>query len=165
MIQCIADPSNDGRIERLREMIITLTEKERLALHTFYLPICRAARLRPQSHKSHSLPVLWQLEWTSPLAQDWLLFPAHIQASQQYPFSLCVSVELNAAILELIERSRFRRNESVCVKLNRIQQVYNSTQFLEVVKGLTQQNEQVNVADYVSSVVRHRPVQNQALKP
>ncbi len=33
----IANPSNDGRIERLREMITTLPEKERLALHTFYL--------------------------------------------------------------------------------------------------------------------------------
>ena len=33
----IADPSNDGQIERLREMITVLPEKERLALHTFYL--------------------------------------------------------------------------------------------------------------------------------
>jgi RNA polymerase sigma-70 factor (ECF subfamily) len=33
----IADASNDGRIERLREMITTLPEKERLALHAFYL--------------------------------------------------------------------------------------------------------------------------------
>jgi RNA polymerase sigma factor (sigma-70 family) len=33
----IANPSNDGRLERLREMIPTLPEKERLALHTFYL--------------------------------------------------------------------------------------------------------------------------------
>ncbi len=33
----IANPSNDDRIERLREMITTLPEKERLALHTFYL--------------------------------------------------------------------------------------------------------------------------------
>ena len=33
----IADPSNDGRIEQLREMITTLPERERLALHTFYL--------------------------------------------------------------------------------------------------------------------------------
>lgn len=33
----IAGASNDGRIERLREMITTLPERERLALHTFYL--------------------------------------------------------------------------------------------------------------------------------
>ena len=33
----IANPSNDDRIERLREMITALPEKERLALHTFYL--------------------------------------------------------------------------------------------------------------------------------
>ena len=33
----ISDPSNDGQIERLREMIPRLPEKERLALHTFYL--------------------------------------------------------------------------------------------------------------------------------
>lgn len=33
----IANPSNDDRIERLREMITKLPEKERLALHTFYL--------------------------------------------------------------------------------------------------------------------------------
>ena len=33
----IANPSNDDRIERLREMITTLPPKERLALHTFYL--------------------------------------------------------------------------------------------------------------------------------
>ena len=33
----IANPSNDDRIERLREMITTLPERERLALHTFYL--------------------------------------------------------------------------------------------------------------------------------
>jgi len=33
----IADPSNDGQIKRLREMITTLPEKERLALHAFYL--------------------------------------------------------------------------------------------------------------------------------
>jgi RNA polymerase sigma-70 factor (ECF subfamily) len=33
----IDDPSNDGQIERLREMITTLPERERLALHTFYL--------------------------------------------------------------------------------------------------------------------------------
>jgi RNA polymerase sigma-70 factor (ECF subfamily) len=33
----IANPSNDGRIEWLREMITKLPEKERLALHTFYL--------------------------------------------------------------------------------------------------------------------------------
>ena len=33
----IAGCSNDGRIEQLREMITTLPEKERLALHTFYL--------------------------------------------------------------------------------------------------------------------------------
>jgi RNA polymerase sigma factor (sigma-70 family) len=33
----IANPSNDGRIELLREIITTLPEKERLALHTFYL--------------------------------------------------------------------------------------------------------------------------------
>ncbi len=30
-------PANDDRIERLREMITRLPEKERLALHTFYL--------------------------------------------------------------------------------------------------------------------------------
>ena len=33
----IANPSDDNRIERLREMITTLPERERLALHTFYL--------------------------------------------------------------------------------------------------------------------------------
>jgi RNA polymerase sigma-70 factor (ECF subfamily) len=33
----IANPSNDDRIEQLREMITTLPERERLALHTFYL--------------------------------------------------------------------------------------------------------------------------------
>ncbi len=33
----IANPSNDDRIEQLREMITVLPEKERLALHTFYL--------------------------------------------------------------------------------------------------------------------------------
>ena len=33
----IANPSNDDRIERLREMITALPSKERLALHTFYL--------------------------------------------------------------------------------------------------------------------------------
>ena len=33
----IANPPNDDRIERLREMITKLPEKERLALHTFYL--------------------------------------------------------------------------------------------------------------------------------
>jgi len=33
----MANPSNDDRIERLREMITTLPERERLALHTFYL--------------------------------------------------------------------------------------------------------------------------------
>ena len=33
----IANPSNDNRIEQLREMITVLPEKERLALHTFYL--------------------------------------------------------------------------------------------------------------------------------
>ncbi len=33
----IANPPNDDRIERLREMIMVLPEKERLALHTFYL--------------------------------------------------------------------------------------------------------------------------------
>lgn len=32
-----ANPSNDDRIEQLREMITALPEKERLALHTFYL--------------------------------------------------------------------------------------------------------------------------------
>ena len=32
-----SDPPDDGRIELLREMITTLPEKERLALHTFYL--------------------------------------------------------------------------------------------------------------------------------
>jgi len=31
------DPPDDNRIELLREMITTLPEKERLALHTFYL--------------------------------------------------------------------------------------------------------------------------------
>ncbi len=31
------EPPDDGRIELLREMIITLPEKERLALHMFYL--------------------------------------------------------------------------------------------------------------------------------
>ncbi len=31
------DPPDDSRIELLREMITTLPEKERLALHTFYL--------------------------------------------------------------------------------------------------------------------------------
>jgi RNA polymerase sigma-70 factor (ECF subfamily) len=33
----IAGPSNDGQIERLLKMITTLPERERLALHTFYL--------------------------------------------------------------------------------------------------------------------------------
>ena len=33
----IANPSNDGRIEQLQAMIMTLPEKQRLALHTFYL--------------------------------------------------------------------------------------------------------------------------------
>jgi RNA polymerase sigma-70 factor (ECF subfamily) len=33
----IANSSNDGRIEQLQAMITTLPEKERLALHTFYL--------------------------------------------------------------------------------------------------------------------------------
>lgn len=33
----IANPSNDGRIEQLQAMITKLPEKERLALHTFYL--------------------------------------------------------------------------------------------------------------------------------
>lgn len=33
----IFDPSNDGQIERLREMILRLSAKERLALHAFYL--------------------------------------------------------------------------------------------------------------------------------
>lgn len=33
----IAGCSNDGQIEQLRKMITTLPEKERLALHTFYL--------------------------------------------------------------------------------------------------------------------------------
>ena len=33
----IANPSNDDRIEQLQAMITTLPEKERLALHTFYL--------------------------------------------------------------------------------------------------------------------------------
>ncbi len=32
-----ANPSNDDRIEQLREMIAALPPKERLALHTFYL--------------------------------------------------------------------------------------------------------------------------------
>jgi RNA polymerase sigma-70 factor (ECF subfamily) len=31
------DPKNDSRVEMLREMITMLPEKERLALHTFYL--------------------------------------------------------------------------------------------------------------------------------
>jgi RNA polymerase sigma-70 factor (ECF subfamily) len=33
----ISDPSNDDRIEQLREVITALPDKERLALHTFYL--------------------------------------------------------------------------------------------------------------------------------
>ena len=33
----IANPSNDGRLEQLQAMITKLPEKERLALHTFYL--------------------------------------------------------------------------------------------------------------------------------
>ena len=33
----IANPSNDSRIEQLQATITKLTEKERLALHTFYL--------------------------------------------------------------------------------------------------------------------------------
>lgn len=33
----ISNPSNDSRIEQLRKMITKLPEKERLALHTFYL--------------------------------------------------------------------------------------------------------------------------------
>jgi len=33
----IANPPNDDRIEQLREMITALPDKERLALHTFYL--------------------------------------------------------------------------------------------------------------------------------
>ncbi|MGD2095919.1 MAG: sigma-70 family RNA polymerase sigma factor [Phycisphaerales bacterium] len=33
----IADTPNNGQIERLREMITTLPEQERLALHAFYL--------------------------------------------------------------------------------------------------------------------------------
>ena len=33
----VPDPSDDDRIEMLRKMIATLPEKERLALHTFYL--------------------------------------------------------------------------------------------------------------------------------
>jgi RNA polymerase sigma-70 factor (ECF subfamily) len=33
----VPNPSDDSRIERLREKITTLPEKERLALHTFYL--------------------------------------------------------------------------------------------------------------------------------
>ncbi len=33
----ITNQSNDGQIEQLREMITKLPEKERLALHTFYL--------------------------------------------------------------------------------------------------------------------------------
>jgi len=33
----VSDPPNDSRIELLRKMITTLPEKERLALHTFYL--------------------------------------------------------------------------------------------------------------------------------
>jgi RNA polymerase sigma-70 factor (ECF subfamily) len=32
-----ANPANDGRIEQLHRAIISLPEKERLALHTFYL--------------------------------------------------------------------------------------------------------------------------------
>ena len=33
----ISNPPNEGRIEQLREKIATLPEKERLAVHTFYL--------------------------------------------------------------------------------------------------------------------------------
>ena len=33
----ISESSNDGHIEKLREMIMKLPEKERLAVHTFYL--------------------------------------------------------------------------------------------------------------------------------
>jgi RNA polymerase sigma-70 factor (ECF subfamily) len=33
----VPNPPDDSRIELLREMITTLPEKERLALHTFYL--------------------------------------------------------------------------------------------------------------------------------
>jgi len=33
----VPDPPDDDRIEMLRKMIATLPEKERLALHTFYL--------------------------------------------------------------------------------------------------------------------------------
>ncbi len=33
----ISHPSNDDRIEQLREVITALSDKERLALHTFYL--------------------------------------------------------------------------------------------------------------------------------
>jgi len=33
----VCDPPNDGRIELLQKMITTLPEKERLALHAFYL--------------------------------------------------------------------------------------------------------------------------------
>jgi RNA polymerase sigma factor (sigma-70 family) len=33
----VPDPPDDSRIERLREMITKLPEKERLALHAFYL--------------------------------------------------------------------------------------------------------------------------------
>ncbi len=36
-VSVTSNPSNDDRIEQLREMITTLPEKERLALHTFYL--------------------------------------------------------------------------------------------------------------------------------
>lgn len=89
---------------------------------------------RPQSHKSRSLPALLQLELTAPPAQDWQLSLAPISVSHQYPFSLRVSVELNAAILELIERSRLSRDELVCVQLNRIEEVYNLMKFLEEVK-------------------------------
>jgi RNA polymerase sigma-70 factor (ECF subfamily) len=35
--RAIANPSNDGRIEQLQAMITKLPEKERLALHIFYL--------------------------------------------------------------------------------------------------------------------------------
>jgi RNA polymerase sigma-70 factor (ECF subfamily) len=35
--RAVSDPSDDDRLARLREMIMTLPEKERLVLHTFYL--------------------------------------------------------------------------------------------------------------------------------
>jgi RNA polymerase sigma factor (sigma-70 family) len=40
------DPPDDNRTELLRKMIITLPEKERLALHTFYLQGNSAEKVR-----------------------------------------------------------------------------------------------------------------------